>query len=68
MVHKTTYTYVVYHDEDDKPQSIKHAINEAYDGGMVGAVTSATTEPVDYDRLQDELISIGNDGTFFEEM
>jgi len=68
MICKTTYTYVVYHEQDDDPQDIYNAIQQAYDGGMVGATVSESTTPVDPDKLHEELVAIGNDGLFFEDV
>lgn len=66
MIDKTTYTFVVYHENDDPPISLRHAIAESYDGSMVGAVTNERTDAVHPDNLRDELIAIDNDGTFFD--
>ena len=66
MILKTTYTYVVYHEQDDVPLDLRHALSEAMDGSMIGGVAGETTKPVNPDTLKQELISIGNDGTFFD--
>jgi hypothetical protein len=67
-VQKTTYTYVVYHTADDPPQDMSHAMREAFDGSMVGQVINERIDDVAPDKLVDELIAIGNDGEFFEEI
>lgn len=66
MVDKTTYTFIVYHENTDPPEDLGHAMRESFDGSMVGAVTSERTDAVHPDHLRDELIAIGNDGTFFD--
>lgn len=38
------------------------------DGDCIGNVTHESTEPVPADRLHEELMAIGNDGTFFDDL
>jgi len=68
VILKTTYTYVVYHRQDDLPEDMEHALREAHDGSMVGMVTGETAKVVDPENLREQLISIGNDGEFFNEI
>jgi hypothetical protein len=68
VILKTTYTVVVYHRQDDVPEDFDHAMREIFDGSMVGACTGETVKVVDHDNLREQLISIGNDGEFFNEI
>lgn len=65
-IQKTTYTFVVLHAEDNPPQDIEHALNESYDGMMVGLETGAETVDVPDEKVVDELVALGNDGSFAE--
>lgn len=66
LIRKTTYTFVVYHEADEPPENLTHAMNEAFDGSMVGSVINERIDDVAADKLHDELVAIGNDGTFFD--
>ena len=66
LIRKTTFTYVVYHEADDEPVNLPHAMWEANQGSMVGSTIDMKTESVHPDKLVDELVAIGNDGTFFD--
>ena len=62
---KTTYTYVVLHEETDMFDSLEQAISEAYDGNAVGLVVNETTTKVANKDVPLELEKLDNDGTFF---
>lgn len=65
-IQKTVYTYVVIHTEDDAPQDIQHALAESYDGSMVGLEVSEQTTDIPDDKVVDELVALGNDGSFLD--
>jgi hypothetical protein len=67
---KTTITITVLH-RDSNPMTdydIREVLYEMQEGDAVGWETDRTTEPVPADRVADELVSLGNDGTFFEDV
>ena len=66
LIRKTTFTFVVYHEADDLPVNLPHAMWEANQGSMVGDTINIKTESVHPDKLVEELVSIGNDGAFFD--
>jgi citrate lyase beta subunit len=57
-VRKTFFTFVVYHDHDDQPKDLRHALQESYDGMMLGKVTNRHTEDVDPLSLDAELSAV----------
>lgn len=65
-ISKTIITFTVLHRTDDQPEDLDHALREAFDGGMVGLETDSVTVPVPDDDVEDELVALGSDGTFFE--
>jgi hypothetical protein len=66
MTVKTTYTFTLLHDDSLELDSLEHALYESTQGEAVGNVTACTTEAVPDTSVRDELIALGNDGTFFE--
>lgn len=81
-ISKTTITFTVLHRSDDPVLSgrefigeydsptdglLGYVMQEAWDGGMVGIEGDPVTAPVPDDQIEDELLAMGNDGTFFEE-
>ena len=66
---KTTITITVLH-RDNNPMTdydIENVLYEMREGEAVGWETDRTTEPVPADRVADELVLLGNDGTFFDD-
>ena len=65
---KTTITITALHRADTAlGDSIEDVLYEMSEGGAVGWETGRTTVPVPAERVQDELIAVGNDGTFFDD-
>lgn len=62
---KTVFTFTVLHRADNHIGSIEEAMYEANEGDAVGWETDSSTVPVSPDRVADELVALGNDGTFF---
>lgn len=65
---KTTITFTVLHRADNplSDHTLEEVLWEASEGDAVGWETDRVTQPVPDDRLADELIALGNDGTFFD--
>lgn len=80
-ISKTTITFTVLHRTDDFPLNgqfwgemngpydgeLGYLMQEAWDGGMVGIESESVTVPVADDQVRSELLSMGNDGEFFDE-
>lgn len=64
---KTTITFTVLHRADNPMESLGHAMSESWDGDAVGWETESVTVPVSPDDVVDELVALGNDGTFFDD-
>lgn len=62
---KTTYTYVVVHDENDRPTDIGHAISAAAYGDMVGQETDEKIESLTDEQAAELLIALGSEPGFF---
>ncbi len=77
VISKTTITFTVLHRTDepivgfpgDGPlcSPLGEALARSWDGHAVGAETSMTTVEVADDKVEDELIALGNDGEFFDD-
>lgn len=68
-ISKTEFKFVVLHrtDEpflDDDP--LREAMARSYDGHAVGWTTDEVTTPVSDDQVPEELVTLGNDGGFFD--
>ena len=82
-VSKTTITFTVFHRTDDNPFTgveetwgeydhpfdgpLGLAMQEAWDGSMVGMESEPVTVPVPEEQLEAALQAIGNDGEFFND-
>lgn len=67
IISKTTYTFTVLHRTDEPfTEGLTEAMARSYDGHAVGWETNEVTESVPDDKVSDELVAIGNDGTFFD--
>lgn len=66
---KTTVTITVLHRADNPmtDHGIEEVLYEISEGDAVGWETGRGTVPVDPKDVRDELIALGNDGTFFDE-
>lgn len=65
---KTTITFTVLHPSDVTFSNLSDALYEADDGLAVGWETGYTTVRVPDDQVRDELITLNNDGTFFDDV
>lgn len=65
---KTTLTLTVLHHEDIDiaNMSIDDIAYQIGDGESIGDMKTVSTEPVPADKVQEELLAIGNDGSFFD--
>ena len=65
---KTTVTITVLHrSENILGPDIEDVLYEMNEGDAVGWETNRTTVPVPADRVGDELVELGNDGSFFDD-
>jgi hypothetical protein len=64
-ISKTVFTFTVLHRTDGQPVNLEHAVNESFDGHMVGLETDSVTTSVPDEQVADELVALGNDGEFF---
>lgn len=63
---KTVYGFTVLHRADEKPVGLEDAIAQSYDGHAVGMETSEETTKIEDKDVEDELVALYNDGTFFD--
>jgi len=65
---KTTITITALHRGDNPmtDHDINEVLYEMSDGEAVGWETGRVTEPVAVEQVPDELVALGNDGTFFD--
>ena len=70
QIKQTTFTLTVLHraDEDPTDLNIESVLQEIDSGSMIGQVDLGRQEDVPQNELQDRLLAIGNDGTFFNDM
>lgn len=79
IISKTTFTFVVLHRTDepfsdgydsgyDGPftGTLAEAMQRSWDGHAVGSETGSITEGVPDDKVAEELVTLGNDGYFFD--
>lgn len=66
---KTTITITVLHRADNPMTDcdIEEVLYEMREGEAVGWETSRVAEPVAAEQVPDELVALGNDGTFFDD-
>lgn len=65
---KTSITITVLHRVDNTlGDDIEEVLYEIREGEAVGRETDRTIEPVPADLVSDELVALGNDGTFFDD-
>lgn len=75
MIFKTTLTVIVLHEADSAEEAAQRIADEglngtAYeitDGEWIGMVVNGPTVEVPADKVESELIALGNDGTFFDD-
>lgn len=82
-ISKTTITFTVLHYSDDPVVSgaefigeyerptdgmLGYVMQEAWDGSMVGMESDPVTVPIPDDQVESELLALGNDGRFFDEV
>lgn len=68
MIRKAIITVTVLYDDaiSGPPGHLElSTLAEALDDDMIGQVEDTSDEPVPADRVEQELLAIGNDGTFF---
>jgi len=67
---KTVITFTVLHRADNPmtDYSIDQVLSETNEGDAVGWETDRTSQTIPPEQVVDELIALGNDGTFFEEV
>jgi hypothetical protein len=66
---KTTITVTVLHRAADVlPSSLKDVLYEMDEGFAVGWQTGRVSETVPADQVETELIAVGNDGAFFDDV
>lgn len=78
-ISKTTFTFTVLHRTDepfsdgydsgyDGPfcGALAEAMQRSWDGDAVGAEAVAEVAEVPDDQVSEELVALGNDGTFFD--
>ena len=67
---KTTITITVLHRADNPvtDHDIEQVLYEMAEGDAVGWETGRTTDPVPAEKVSSELIALGNDATFIEEV
>lgn len=66
---KTTITVTLLHRADNAlGDDLDDVLYEMREGDAVGWETNRVTEPVAADQVEGELIALGNDGTFFDEI
>lgn len=65
---KTTITLTILHhkDSDIQNMSLADIVYQIDDGDCIGDAKNVTTEPVPEDKVNDELLAMGNDGSFFD--
>lgn len=66
-ISKTEYTFTVLHPTDQPPLGLADALQESDTGRMVGNITREETFDVPDDVVSNELLDLGNDGTFFDD-
>ena len=80
-ISKTTISFTVLHRTGDEgleeasqrnydhylDSPLGYILQEAWDGGMVGIESEPVTIAIPDDHVREELLAMGNDGTFFEE-
>lgn len=66
---KTTVTITVLHRADNPMTDcdIEEVLYEMREGEAVGWETGRVTETVAAEQVPDELVALGNDGTFFDD-
>lgn len=66
---KTTITITVLHRADNPMTDcdIEEVLYEMREGEAVGWETGRVTETVAAEQVPDELVALGNDGTFFDD-
>lgn len=63
---RTTFTFTVVHPAAVTLEDIQAALAESFDGDAVGRETDRVTVPLGDAIVADELVALGNDGTFFD--
>lgn len=64
---KTTFTFtVLHHDNELLSDDLREVLDEADTGNIIGMLTDRFTWSVPDSAVREELLKLGNDGTFFE--
>lgn len=66
-ISQTTITFTVLHRTDEPIADLHEALARSYDGHAVGAETNCVTIPIKDDKVEALLVSLGNDGLFFND-
>lgn len=63
---KTVYTYTILHRAGTSFYSLQAAMNEAFNGDAVGFGTNEVTTDVPAGKLDQELINLNSEPSFFD--
>lgn len=68
QVRKTILTITVLHPADETPEGMELSdiMYEIDNGGWLGMIQTGTSQDVPDDKLCDECLALGNDGSFFD--
>lgn len=66
-ISKTVFEFTVLHRSVLPLSALEDAMAESFDGDAVGLETRSFTVPVPDAKVADELVMLGNDGTFFDD-
>ena len=68
-IRKTVFTVTVLSEEGEIPPGqleLETVLSEMDDGPYIGQCTTESEDWLDPVKVQDELLALGNDGTFFD--
>lgn len=66
IISKTVISFTILHRTDEPIEDLPEALARAFDGHTVGQETGIATTPLEASSVADELVGLGNDGTFFD--
>jgi hypothetical protein len=69
-ISRTTFTFTVLHRTDEpflSDDPLQEALARSYDGNAVGATTGDVTIDLPDTTVPEELVELGNDGSFFDD-
>lgn len=67
-IYKHVYTVVVLSESDDTVGDLDVLANSIDTGEDIGQFEHTSTEEVPAEQVKQELLAIGNDGTFFDSL